>query len=155
MTVRKKIKEFDLIYLESRPCKRCRATEKADSCQNTEHKKRGRPKLPKDDTRKAKRSNVMIPELVNSTFSSQKEDEEAPTMLTVIKKKKKRLNLVDLSLFFFWIDIYHSGFMLCKSLWWILRFPGSLPSRTIPSIHLRLYSSRRRRAYCQNTSSFA
>ncbi|KAG1048033.1 hypothetical protein G6F43_009555 [Rhizopus delemar] len=58
-------------------------TDKADSCQNTKHKKRGRPKLPKDElTKKAKKLNGMIPELVHSTFSST-QSKEVSRMLTI------------------------------------------------------------------------
>ncbi|KAG0782144.1 hypothetical protein G6F16_011589 [Rhizopus arrhizus] len=76
-------KKAHLACDESRPCHRCRITDKADSCQNTKHKKRGRPKLPKDElTKKAKKLNVMIPELVNSTFSST-QSKEVSSMLTI------------------------------------------------------------------------
>ncbi|EIE77927.1 hypothetical protein RO3G_02631 [Rhizopus delemar RA 99-880] len=76
-------KKAHLACDESRPCHRCRMTDKADSCQNTKHKKRGRPKLPKDElTKKAKKLNGMIPELVHSTFSST-QSKEVSRMLTI------------------------------------------------------------------------
>ncbi|KAG1468736.1 hypothetical protein G6F56_003662 [Rhizopus delemar] len=77
-------KKAHLACDESRPCKRCHATDKADSCQNTEHKKRGRPKLLKEENKtKSRRLSVMTPELINSTFSSDANRQDTPQMMTM------------------------------------------------------------------------
>ncbi|ORE21865.1 hypothetical protein BCV71DRAFT_172971 [Rhizopus microsporus] len=79
-------KKAHLACDESRPCKRCIATDKADTCQNTEHKKRGRPKLIRDESKsKSRRLNAMIPELVNSVFSTDNsmKDEDTLQMMTM------------------------------------------------------------------------
>ncbi|KAI8881099.1 hypothetical protein K501DRAFT_189725, partial [Backusella circina FSU 941] len=62
----------------SRPCKRCVSTDKADTCQDIQHKKRGRPKLVKEDhpnKSKTKPSRLrnsvsLTPEMVMSSFST-------------------------------------------------------------------------------------